>query len=1171
MAEDIEAAGMISERSRKRKKLEPIHKLLPNEKVEVRSIEEGFEGSWHCATVIDSKNQIRVVKYDHITHDDDSDNLVDSIPASFPVNHKLPPDRNTSKFHKNRGRIRPVPPRFKCNLNCLHYGQCVDVFHEDAWWEGVVLDHDDGSDERLVFFPDVGDELRAKIENLRFTRDWNPETDKWKLRGNWVFLEVLEELESEWPILVSVKQIWYELRMKKKFLREMKEWTCQIREVWKETVKEVIVDNLKLTMVEFFSRLQREGHGILNINKKILDFIPKIKPSFFESLPAIPSEHELDNDVDDDDNDDDGDDDDDDDDDMGPPGFSNVHSNQDMIMSTKPENIYEWTKVNDCCFAEPGLAVESECCPDSIFEYNEFKRVSHKPSAALTSKVRKHLSFLGWTIEIKKDQASSIKKDSVRYRYTTPKGHRFMSLSIACDAICSGALASENSSLQPYTPPPRPPLVVVEPEYCPQAVADYYSMTLEKSGIWRRKREQLNDMQYKAKKHLFAVGWTYSYADDMSRKVLYTSPNGKKFYSFREACNQYLLESFCSGPMKNVEKDEGEEREKGKEQVIGKLVIKKKDGVLCIEAAAPTRVPRAKASFLNLDEENQETGKSSTKNRVLRSSKRARKEISPTHKTPRTVLSWLMDNNVILSRSKVYYLNRKDGSIMKEGWLTIDGITCSCCETVFSPSKFELHSGSTLRRPSANIFLEDGRSLLDCQIQLKRDQNARLCKSEPKKLKGNRRPIINDNDYICSVCHYGGELVLCDKCPSSFHTHCLGLKEVPDGDWFCPSCRCRICDENKFSDACEENTDSNVLSCEQCERRYHIGCLKRKEGFLKLESYPQVNWFCTLRCEEIFMGINKLLGKPIPVGRDDLTWTILKHKKPDETLNMEEITESYSKLNIAISVMHECFEPVKEPRTQRDIVEDVVFGRWSELNRLNFKGFYTVLLEKDDELVSAATIRIYGEKVAEIPLVGTRFRFRRRGMCHALMNELEKKLVELGVERLVLPAVPSVLHTWTSSFGFSIMTESEKLEFLGYTFLDFQGTQMCQKRLVKAPPSAESSISRENNHETVNGSNGVDLDGVSAVSEVSQAEKVEESGMMMIDQHSLKADDGNQDNNGNGSAPPEILEKQAAHVECESEISMEYSMEASNSKEEDNNDNNSHLKCYQRRKVICGS
>lgn len=83
---------------------------------------------------------------------------------------------------------------------------------------------------------------------------------------------------------------------------------------------------------------------------------------------------------------------------------------------------------------------------------------------------------------------------------------------------------------------------------------------------------------------------------------------------------------------------------------------------------------------------------------------------------------------------------------------------------------------------------------------------------------------------------------------------------------------------------------------------------------------------------QIYLGINELLGKPIPVGRDDLTWTILKHRRPEGTdydsSPMEEMTESYSKLNIAVSVMHECFEPVKEPRTQRDIVEDVIFCRW---------------------------------------------------------------------------------------------------------------------------------------------------------------------------------------------------------------------------------------------------
>ena len=60
-----------------------------------------------------------------------------------------------------------------------------------------------------------------------------------------------------------------------------------------------------------------------------------------------------------------------------------------------------------------------------------------------------------------------------------------------------------------------------------------------------------------------------------------------------------------------------------------------------------------------------------------------------------------------------------------------------------------------------------------------------------------------------------------------------------------------------------------------------------------------------------------------------------------------------------------------------------------------------------------------------------------------------QRLRGLGVQRLILPAVSSVLHTWTTSFGFSKMTDSERLEFLNYTFLDFQETVMCQKLLQK--------------------------------------------------------------------------------------------------------------------------
>ncbi|GJV10212.1 agenet domain-containing protein [Tanacetum coccineum] len=423
---------------------------------------------------------------------------------------------------------------------------------------------------------------------------------------------------------------------------------------------------------------------------------------------------------------------------------------------------------------------------------------------------------------------------------------------------------------------------------------------------------------------------------------------------------------------------------------------------------------------------------------------------------PRTILSWLIDNSVLLPRSKVQYRCRKDGHTMKEGRVTRDGIKCSCCQTVFSISKFESHAGSGNRRPSANIFLEDGGSLLDCQLQLKSDKIQDYARTDLADQRGLEK-TYNDNDYFVTVCHYGGELVLCDQCPSSFHTHCLGITDVPDGDWFCPSCCCRVCNQNKFSDACEEETDCNVLNCEQCERRYHIGCLKRKEGFTKLESYPQVNW-------------------------------------------------------------------------------------------------------------------IYGEKVAELPLVGTRFRFRRRGMCHALVDELEKMLVGLGVERLVLPAVPECANSW-DFIGFGSLvngSDLEKLNFLGYTFLDFQGTHMCQKSLMTAPPSPESSISRDNNFEAVNGSNVLDLDHISAVSELSQVERVEESGL--AHQRPLDTDQGKENDNRSASAQLEILAKQPPHVECQSEISVECSMEASNVKEEENNGRNGHIKCYQRRKTVsCGS
>ncbi|EEF47877.1 conserved hypothetical protein [Ricinus communis] len=73
---------------------------------------------------------------------------------------------------------------------------------------------------------------------------------------------------------------------------------------------------------------------------------------------------------------------------------------------------------------------------------------------------------------------------------------------------------------------------------------------------------------------------------------------------------------------------------------------------------------------------------------------------------------------------------------------------------------------------------------------------------------------------------------------------------------------------------------------------------------------------------QIFLGLHELLGKQIPVGLHNLTWTLLKSIQFNdqyEASDIETLSENYSMLNIALDMMHECFDPVEEPHTKRDL------------------------------------------------------------------------------------------------------------------------------------------------------------------------------------------------------------------------------------------------------------
>ena len=110
---------------------------------------------------------------------------------------------------------------------------------------------------------------------------------------------------------------------------------------------------------------------------------------------------------------------------------------------------------------------------------------------------------------------------------------------------------------------------------------------------------------------------------------------------------------------------------------------------------------------------------------------------------------------------------------------------------------------------------------------------------------------------------------------------------------------------------------------------------------------------------------------------DNLTWTFLK---TSSTSDVENLTKNYRQHKLAMNVMHEFFEPTKDPYMKTDTVDDVISNRQKQ-----FKGFYTAVLERNEEMISSATVRVYN-KVGEVPLVVTKFRHKRLEICQILVT-----------------------------------------------------------------------------------------------------------------------------------------------------------------------------------------
>lgn len=406
----------------------------------------------------------------------------------------------------------------------------------------------------------------------------------------------------------------------------------------------------------------------------------------------------------------------------------------------------------------------------------------------------------------------------------------------------------------------------------------------------------------------------------------------------------------------------------------------------------------------------------------------------------RTILAWLISAGAILINEAVQYRDPKEDAVVKEGHVTKNGILCNCCSEVFSVSKFKTHAGFSQNRPCLNLFVGSGRPYTLCQLQ------AWSAEYKVRRSCTQYVPLdeFDKNDDSCGLCGDGGELLCCDNCPSTFHQSCLSAEDLPEGSWYCPNCTCQIC--GALANITGTLSSHAALKCSQCDKKYHQMCLTDK-SICEVGDAP---WFCGVGCEEVFVGLQSRIGISNEIA-DGYSWTLLRCIHGDQKVSSAQRfalkAECNSKLSVAVTIMEECFLSMIDPRTGIDMIAQVVYNWRSDFARLDYHGFYTAVLEKDDVLISVASIRVHGVAVAEMPLIATCSKYRRQGMCRRLLNSIEKMLISLKVEKLVIAAIADLVETWTIGFGFVPMDEDEKKRLSKINLMVFPGTVMLKKTL----------------------------------------------------------------------------------------------------------------------------
>ncbi|XP_061337045.1 increased DNA methylation 1-like [Gastrolobium bilobum] len=385
----------------------------------------------------------------------------------------------------------------------------------------------------------------------------------------------------------------------------------------------------------------------------------------------------------------------------------------------------------------------------------------------------------------------------------------------------------------------------------------------------------------------------------------------------------------------------------------------------------------------------------------------------PKRSCRKTILSWLIDCQLIDEDEEVCYMGCTKESALMTGRITRGRILCSCCQRETSVWTFEKHAGSNLGQPYQHIYLlSKGTSLQDCQIAAWEDANERkrrcIYSYVPKET------VADHDDDACSICGNGGDLICCDKCPSVYHPLCMNMERVPRRDWLCPYCICKYCGLG--------GEIKEFITCSQCDKKFHWGCFKEfeKEFSKATLDLNCSRLYCGPGCREIYEKMEGSLGIKNDVFAS-YSWRVIRHmdmnpKVASASRNLH--LENNSKVAVTWMLMKEAVKTITDRHTGINVVQSVVYSCGSNLTRINFSRFYTFVLEKDDEIIAAASIRFHGRRIAEMPFIAIEEAYRGQGICQELMRVIESFLCNLKVEYLIIPSAPETSGMWKCKFNF---------------------------------------------------------------------------------------------------------------------------------------------------------